>query len=144
MCANLVQVYGLHVMMNPGTSSRSVAVYVDAWGVKRLSSLAMRRWKAPIGQLRDSWYRIVKYCIYIICEQNRICIYSVSIYIYNLQYTIYIYIYTYYILYINPKLYKPQPLNHIYIYMTRLGLGVIGFIGFTNLRTELCTYSSTS
>ncbi|CAE7843555.1 unnamed protein product [Symbiodinium necroappetens] len=48
------EVQELHLLLNPATTNRAVAVYVDAWGVKRLSSLAMRRWRSPIGQLRDS------------------------------------------------------------------------------------------
>ena len=51
--ASLLEVLALHVMLNPATTNRAVAVYVDSWGVKRLSSLAMRRWRSPIGQLRD-------------------------------------------------------------------------------------------
>ncbi|CAE7190626.1 unnamed protein product [Symbiodinium pilosum] len=49
------EVSGLHDLLRPGVSNRSVAVYVDSWGIKRLATLAMRRWKAPIGALRDSY-----------------------------------------------------------------------------------------
>ena len=52
--ASLIQVYSLHKLLNPMVSHKSVALYVDAWGVKRLSTLAMRRWKAPIASLRDA------------------------------------------------------------------------------------------
>ena len=38
-------------MLNAGTA-KTVPVYVDSWGIKRLGTLAMRRWKAPIGALR--------------------------------------------------------------------------------------------
>ncbi|CAE7816444.1 unnamed protein product, partial [Symbiodinium microadriaticum] len=43
----------LHRMLNAGTA-KTVPVYVDSWGIKRLGTLAMRRWKAPIGALRDA------------------------------------------------------------------------------------------
>ena len=31
----------------------TVRIYVDSWGIKRLCSLAIRRWKAPITTLRE-------------------------------------------------------------------------------------------
>ena len=50
-----VQVTELYGMLSAGADeSRSVAIYVDAWGLKRLISLAIRRWKAPIHRLRVS------------------------------------------------------------------------------------------
>ena len=52
-----LKVSQLHKLLNPtGFSNRAVAIYLDAWGIKRLSSLAMRRWRSPIGALRDSQY----------------------------------------------------------------------------------------
>ena len=39
--------------MYSGAADVTVRVYVDAWGLKRLVSLAIRRWKAPINSLRD-------------------------------------------------------------------------------------------
>ena len=47
-----VEVFSLHKLLNPTINVRSVAVYVDSWGVKRLATLALRRWKAPITALR--------------------------------------------------------------------------------------------
>ncbi|CAE7938074.1 unnamed protein product [Symbiodinium necroappetens] len=43
-----------HKMLNPAVSKGAVSIYVDAWGIKRLSSLALRRWRAPIARLRDA------------------------------------------------------------------------------------------
>ncbi|CAE7703188.1 unnamed protein product [Symbiodinium sp. CCMP2592] len=42
-----------HGLMNALGTAQTVPVYVDSWGIKRLATLAMRRWKAPIGALRD-------------------------------------------------------------------------------------------
>ncbi|CAE6968123.1 unnamed protein product [Symbiodinium sp. CCMP2456] len=47
------EVTQVHKLLNPGISSKAVGIYVDAWGLKRLATLAMRRWKAPITTLRD-------------------------------------------------------------------------------------------
>ena len=50
-----VQVSELYNLLSvsPGEETRAISIYVDAWGLKRLMSLALRRWKAPIHQLRD-------------------------------------------------------------------------------------------
>ncbi|CAE7193246.1 unnamed protein product [Symbiodinium sp. CCMP2592] len=47
------EVSGLHDMLCAGGKGKTVPIYVDSWGIKRLSTLAMRRWKAPIATLRD-------------------------------------------------------------------------------------------
>ncbi|CAE7310653.1 unnamed protein product [Symbiodinium necroappetens] len=44
----------LHEMLSVGGKGKTVPVYVDSWGIKRLATLAMRRWKSPIAKLRDS------------------------------------------------------------------------------------------
>ncbi|CAE7787037.1 unnamed protein product [Symbiodinium sp. CCMP2592] len=48
------EVFHLHKLMVPGVDFRAVGIYTDAWGIKRLSSLAIRRWKAPIARLREA------------------------------------------------------------------------------------------
>ncbi|CAE7354230.1 unnamed protein product [Symbiodinium sp. KB8] len=47
------EVTQVHTLLNPGVSRKAVGIYVDAWGLKRLATLAMRRWRAPITSLRD-------------------------------------------------------------------------------------------
>ncbi|CAE7779252.1 unnamed protein product [Symbiodinium sp. CCMP2592] len=55
------EVTQVHLLLNPGVSKQAVGIYVDSWGIKRLSTLAMRRWKAPIATLRDRSLRILFY-----------------------------------------------------------------------------------
>lgn len=42
----------LYVLLN--VEITRVKVYADSWGVRRLISLALRRWKAPIYNFRDA------------------------------------------------------------------------------------------
>ncbi|CAE7276559.1 unnamed protein product [Symbiodinium natans] len=44
----------LYALLTSGSDGdKSLSIYVDAWGCKRLISLSIRRWKAPIHMLRD-------------------------------------------------------------------------------------------
>ena len=61
----LVQVMELYNLLSVGPDqreSKAVSIYVDAWGIKRLVSLAIRRWKAPIYRLRDSYLKPAWVC----------------------------------------------------------------------------------
>ena len=48
----LSEVCKLHELLNPAVNSRAVCIYVDSWGLKRLATLAMARWKSPIAAPR--------------------------------------------------------------------------------------------
>ena len=50
------QVKQLYALMN--IEPTTVSVYVDAWGTKRLISLALRRWRSPINNFRDPWWMV--------------------------------------------------------------------------------------
>ena len=50
------QVKQLYVLVN--VEVKPVNLYLDAWGVKRMISLCLRRWRSPINNFRDSWINI--------------------------------------------------------------------------------------
>ena len=60
------QVSDLHEMLSAGGRGNTVPIYVDSWGIKRLATLAMRRWKAPIATLRAP----SQACISMSCREN--------------------------------------------------------------------------
>ena len=57
--AGMVELYvtltgaGIYVLL--GSEINDVKIHGDAWGVKRLISLALKHWKASIQRFRDSW-----------------------------------------------------------------------------------------
>lgn len=50
------QVRQMYTLMNVGVQPCNI--YVDSWGLRRLVSLAIRRWKAPIHNFRETWLRM--------------------------------------------------------------------------------------
>ena len=44
----------LYELLIPGCNKKSVGIYVDSWGTKRLVTLAIRRWRSPVTELRDT------------------------------------------------------------------------------------------
>ena len=48
-CSKVGILYGLLAR----AGNRQASIYADSWGIKRLISLAIRRWKAPIRGFRD-------------------------------------------------------------------------------------------
>ena len=57
--AGMVELYvtltgaGIYVLL--GSEINDVKIHGDAWGVKRLISLALKHWKASMQRFRDSW-----------------------------------------------------------------------------------------
>ena len=62
----LAQVSDLHEMLSAGGREKTVPIYVDSWGIKRLATLAMRRWKAPIA----TYERLVKHAFPCLAEKT--------------------------------------------------------------------------